>query len=547
VIVKRLSAIENLGSMDVLCSDKTGTLTRGVLELDAALDADGRASQDVLRDACINARFETGLGNPLDAAIVARGDRDGVDTSACRKLDEIPYDFIRKRLSVVVEDRDGHVVLVAKGAATNVLDVCTSVERDGGTVPLDAAERAKLEALFDGWSDAGYRVLGVARKAVPQQAAYGRGDERALVFRGFLLFLDPPKEDARALLADLARLGVRLKIITGDNRRVAVHVAAAVGLDHTRAVTGSQLAGLRDEALWSVAERTDVFAEVDPDQKERIVLALKRAGRVVGYLGDGINDAAALHAADVGISVDQAVDVAKDAADFVLLEHDLGVLRDGVNQGRRTFANTLKYIAITTSANFGNMLSMAVASLFLPFLPLLAKQILLNNFLSDIPGMAIAGDNVDPELVAKPRRWDIDVLKRFMLVFGAISSAFDFVTFALLLFVFEAGVEVFRTGWFVESLLTELAIALVLRTSRPLYRSRAGRWLAASSAAVAALALALPYAPFARLFDLVPLAPALLAALVGVTAGYVLASELAKRRFYAGVRGGRAARGTAPR
>jgi Mg2+-importing ATPase len=501
----------------------------------------------VLRDACLNARFETGLENPLDAAIVARGEREHDDTSACRKHDEIPYDFIRKRLSIVVEEGVEHVVLIAKGAVTNVLDVCTSVERDGGTGPLDAAARGKLEALFDGWSDEGYRVLGVARKIVPRQAAYGRGDERGLVFRGFLLFLDPPKPDAQALLADLARLGVGLKIITGDNRRVAAHVAAAVGLDHTRTVTGSRLAGLRDEALWSVAERTDVFAEVDPDQKERIVLALKRAGRVVGYLGDGINDAAALHAADVGISVDQAVAVAKDAADFVLLDHDLGVLRDGVKQGRRTFANTLKYIAITTSANFGNMLSMAVASLFLPFLPLLAKQILLNNFLSDIPGMAVAGDNVDPELVAEPRRWDIGVLKRFMLVFGAISSVFDFVTFGLLLFVFHASVEVFRTGWFVESLMTELAIALVLRTSRPLHRSRPGPWLAASSAAVATLALALPYAPFAHLFDLVPLAPALLAALVGVTAAYVLASELAKRRFYAGARGGRAARETAAR
>jgi Mg2+-importing ATPase len=533
VIVKRLNAIENLGSMDVLCSDKTGTLTRGVLDLDAALDAAGRASPEVLRDACINAYFETGLKNPLDAAIVARGERERVDTSAYRKLDEIPYDFVRKRLSIAVEEPGGGAVLITKGAVTSVLDVCAAVERDGAAVPLDAAERARLEALFDGWSDTGYRVLGVARSAVPRQAAYGRGDERGLTFRGFLLFLDPPKPDARALLAELTRLGVGLKIITGDNRRVAAHVAAAVGLHAERLATGAELAGLRDEALWSLAERTDVFAEVDPNQKERIVRALKRAGRVVGYLGDGINDAPALYQADVGISVDQAVDVAKDAADFVLLEHDLGVLRDGVKQGRRTFANTIKYIAITTSANFGNMLSMAVASLFMPFLPLLAKQILLNNFLSDIPGMAIAGDDVDPELVAKPRRWDLDVLRRFMLVFGSISSAFDFVTFALLLAVFGAGVDVFRTGWFVESLLTELGIALVLRTARPLHRSRPGRWLVVSSAAVAVLALALPYLPLARLFDLVPLPPALLAALVAVTAAYVIASEWAKRRLHA--------------
>jgi Mg2+-importing ATPase len=543
VIVRQLNAIENLGSMDVLCSDKTGTLTRGVLELDAALDNDGQPSADVLLAACINAHFETGLKNPLDEAIVARAERERIDTSTYRKLDEIPYDFMRKRLSIVVENADGaRITLVTKGAVANVLDVCDHVERGGRATPLDSAELSRLEELFAAWSQQGYRVLGVARKDVARQAVYSRGDEAALLFVGFLLFLDPPKSDVRQTLEGLERLGVCLKIITGDNRLVAAHVAAAVGLDGSSTITGAELARLRDEELWSVAARTDLFAEVDPNQKERIVLALKKAGHVVGYLGDGINDAPALHAADVGISVDQAVDVAKDAADFVLLEHDLGVLRRGVEQGRKTFANTVKYIAITSSANFGNMLSMAAASLFMPFLPLLAKQILLNNFLSDIPGMAIASDNVDPELVAKPRRWDIDALRRFMLGFGAISSVFDFLTFGLLLYVFHAGAELFRTGWFVESLLTELGIALVLRTSRPLHRSRPGAWLAATTAAVAGLALLLPYLPLTAYFGFTPLPAAVLAALVAVTLGYVLCSELAKRRLY-----GRTSRVATPR
>ena len=535
VIVRRLNAIENLGGMDILCTDKTGTLTLGVMELDAALDASGQPSTEVLRDAYINAHFETGLANPLDEAIVARGDREPIDVSACRKVDEVPYDFVRKRLTVVVEESapDGKVVLVTKGAVRNVLDACDRVRQGEGEVALDPAQRSRLEDLFAQWSGSGYRVLGVARKEVAGQPSYDRNDENALVFTGFLLFLDPPKPDIQDTLAALERLGVKLKIVTGDNRLVAAHLAEAVGLKSARILAGSELDALRDEALWSVAERTDLFAEVDPSQKERIVLALKKAGHVVGYLGDGINDAPALHAADVGISVDQAVDVAKDAADFVLLEHDLDVLRRGVEQGRKTFANTMKYISITTSANFGNMLSMAVASLFMPFLPLLAKQILLNNFLSDFPGMTIAGDDVDADLVAKPRRWDIGAIRRFMFGFGLISSVFDFLTFGVLLYVFHAGAELFRTGWFVESLLTELAIALVLRTSRPLWRSKPGRWLWVSSAAVAGLALAIPYLPLIEYFGFVPLPPRVLVVLLAVTAGYVLCSELAKRRFYA--------------
>jgi Mg2+-importing ATPase len=372
-------------------------------------------------------------------------------------------------------------------------------------------------------------VLAVATKSLPRRERFGRDDERELVLAGFLVFSDQPKPGVDATIRALAERGVGLKIITGDVRLVAEHVARAVGIGTPRSLTGDAIAALTDLQLAAVAQSTDVFAEVDPGQKERIVVALRRRGEVVGYLGDGINDAPALHTADVGISVDTAVDVAREAADIVLLEQDLDVLCRGVEQGRKTFANTLKYLSITTSANFGNMLSMAAASLFMPFLPLLAKQILLNNFLSDIPSMTIASDNVDPELVAAPRRWDIAAVRRFMLVFGSISSAFDFLTFAVLLLGFRAGAELFRTGWFMESLLTELAVLLVLRTARAGYRSRPSKWLAASTAAVALVAVALPYVPFARPLGFVPLPWPVLFALLAITLAYVAATELAKR------------------
>jgi len=528
VIVRRLHAIENLGSMTVLCSDKTGTLTRGVLELEDSVDGDGRASAGVLRAAALNARLQSGLENPLDEAIEARAARECGDLAAYRKVDEVPYDFLRKRLSVVVEDA-GSILFITKGAVPGVLDCCSEIRRGDARTPLDAAERRRLDAMFDAWSAAGQRVLAVATKTVPRRERYGHEEEQALALEGFLVFSDLPKPGVDGTIRTLAARGVRLKMITGDVRLVAEHVAAAVGIAAPRTLVGERIAALTDPQLAAIALETEVFAEVDPGQKERIVAALRRRGEVVGYLGDGINDAPALHAADVGISVDTAVDVAREAADFVLLEQDLEVLCSGVAQGRRTFANTLKYLSIVTSANFGNMLSMAAASLFMPFLPLLAKQILLNNFLADIPSMTIASDNVDPELVAAPRRWDIAAVRRFMLGFGSISSAFDFITFAVLLLGFGAGAELFRTGWFLESLLTELAVLLVLRTRRPAFRSRPGRWLALSAGVVGVLALALPYLPFAGLLGFVPLPWHVLAALLVVTAAYVATSELAKR------------------
>ena len=365
-----------------------------------------------------------------------------------------------------------------------------------------------------------------------RSGSYTRADERELCFAGFLLFLDPPKEDVRQTVIDLAQRGVQLKIITGDNQKVARHVAQAVNLPDVTVMTGRELNEMGDGALMHEAQRTTVFAEVDPNQKERIILALQKTGHVVGYMGDGINDALALHTADVGISVDTAVDVAKDAADFVLLRKDLGILRRGIDEGRMTFANTLKYIMTTISANFGNMFSMAAASIFLPFLPLLASQILLNNFLSDIPATAIAGDRVDHEWVERPRRWDTVFIRNYMLLFGLISSLFDFLTFGALLWVFQAAPEEFRTGWFLESLMTELVIALVVRTRRPFWRSRPATLLLATTVAVLAVTLALPYLPFSSIFGFVPLPASLLAAMIGLTIAYVFAVEAGKKWFY---------------
>ena len=533
VIVRHLNSIENFGSMDVLCTDKTGTLTEGVVRLDGALDTKGQPSKAVLRYAYLNSHFQTGLINPLDEAIQAYALQAGLDISAEQKVAEIPYDFVRKRLSVVTVDPQGERTLITKGALDKVLSICDSVQTGDGVQSLHATSRARIEQQYSEWSAKGFRVLGLATRAVDRQPdAYSRTDEHALTFAGFLLFFDPPKSDVQQVIVDLAKRGVQLKIITGDNQKVARHVAEAVNLPVMGVLTGSELADLGDEALWHLAERTTIFAEVDPNQKERIILALRKTGHVVGYMGDGINDAPALQAADVSLSVDTAVDVAKDAADFVLLRTDLSILREGIDEGRKTFANTLKYILTTISANFGNMFSMAGASMFLPFLPLLASQILLNNFLSDIPAITIAGDNVDPEWVVKPRRWNTKFIRNYMVLFGLVSSLFDFLTFGILLLLFRASPEEFRTGWFIESLLTELVIALVVRTRHPFFRSRPGTLLLVSTVVFIVITLVLPYLPFSSVFGFIPLPAPLLLTVIGLTAVYVLATELAKTYFY---------------
>lgn len=532
VIVRRLSAIENLGSMDVLCTDKTGTLTAGVVQLDGALDVQGEPSAVVLRDAYLNAFFQTGLANALDEAILAKAQVEQL-AAAESKIDEIPYDFVRKRLSIVVQAADGQHRLITKGALDNVLAVCTQVQAEQGPVPFDRAHEKQIRQRYAEWSAQGYRVLGVATKPVALATNLAHSDESSLIFCGFLIFFDPPKASVQQTLLDLTQLGVQVKIITGDNRLVAAHVADVVGMPVTGLLTGAEIGTMSDEALWQRAKTTTIFAEIDPNEKERIILALRKMGHVVGYMGDGINDAPALHAADVGISVDTAVDVAKEAADFVLLKQDLDVLRQGIEEGRRTFANTLKYVFTTTSANFGNMFSMAGASLFLPFLPLLAKQILLNNFLSDFPSLTIAADNVDPELVANPRRWDIKFIRDMMVIFGLISSLFDFLTFGLLIFIVQAAPAAFRTGWFVESLMTELFITLVLRTRRSIFNSKPGFYLWLSTLAVTIVAIAIPYLPVGPLLGFTPLPLYALLLLLGITALYVAVSEVAKRLYFA--------------
>jgi P-type Mg2+ transporter len=538
VIVRRLAMIENFGSMDVLCTDKTGTLTLGVVQLDGALDVSGQPSDRVSRLAYLNAHFQTGLANPLDEAILAHAQPD---ISGVEKVDEIPYDFVRKRLSVVVREPGGPPVLISKGALDNVLAICSQVHVGEGSTLLDDARRAEIQVRFSAWSEQGYRVLGVAaRQGMDEARIYTRDDEEGMTFFGFLLFFDPPKPGVTETIADLEELGVKLKIITGDNRLVALHTARSVGLEVTGVLTGAELHDLRDEALWQAVERTNLFSEVDPNEKERIILALRKRGHVVGYMGDGINDAPALHAADVGISVDTAVDVAKEAADFVLIQqdpsqgsgHSLAVLHEGIVQGRRTFANTLKYVFMATSANFGNMFSMAGASLFLPFLPMLPKQILLMNFLTDLPEMTIASDNVDDVFVRQPHRWDIRFIRRFMLVFGPLSSVFDYLTFGLLFWLLRAGEVEFHTGWFVESVVSAALVVMVLRTRLPLGRSRPGRALLSVTAGMLLVTVLLPYTPLAGPLGFQPLPPLYLLAIATIVIAYLAATELVKHWFY---------------
>jgi len=545
VIVRRLEAIEMLGSLDVVCTDKTGTITSGEVTLAAAVDPTGAPSSDVLASAFLNAALETGIANALDAAVVKAGVTADLSADGVTKLDEIPYDFSRRRLTVAVaQPGDTQHRLIAKGAVAEILAVCGSVRGSNGDIPLDEAHRAQLLGYVAGQGAQGRRVLAVAERMIAPQSRYRVSDERDFVLAGFLLFDDPPKPGAREALQALARLGVAVKVISGDNRYVAAHVAREVGLDPQAILTGPEIAAMRDEALWHEAERAQLFVEIDPQQKQRIVHALRRRGHAVGFLGDGINDAPALHEADVGISVEGAVDVARESADVVLLTADLDVLREGVEGGRRTFANTMKYIAITTSANFGNMVSMAVAVPLLPFLPLLPKQILFNNLLSDLPSMAIASDTVDPERLDRPQRWNVREIARFMLVFGAVSSLFDGVTFLLLLKVVHADAATFHTAWFLVSLLTELAVVLVLRTWRAAWQSRPSGMLLWSTLAVSALALCLPFlGEEARMLGFVPLAVDEMVAALGVVAAYIFVTEMTKqlyaRRFTSSVRRGR--------
>lgn len=529
VIVKRLDAIEDFGAMSILATDKTGTMTTGVVVLEGALGVDGEPSPRVRRLARLNARFQAGFSNPIDDAILAEGDQD---VAGSRRLDELPYDFSRKRLSVLIEE-DGAGRIVTKGALDSVLAVCGRAELPSGEVVDLPSVAASIRERYESLSEEGLRVLGVATRDAGAARRLVAADESDLTFVGFLTFLDPPKSGAAATLRELAEVGISVRMVTGDNRLVAAHVAQMVGLDPVAVVTGAEVQAMDDAALATRARETQIFAEIEPIQKERVIRALRSSGAVVGYLGDGINDAPALHAADVGLSVDTAADVAKEAAAIVLLEKDLGVLLKGVRQGRRTFANTMKYVFVTTSANFGNMVSLAAAAAFLPFLPLLADQILLLNFLSDFPATTIATDAVDPEQLDLPHSWDIGFVRDFMVFFGGISSLFDLLTFGVLRWGFAADAMAFRSGWFLESVATELAVLLVLRTRRPFFRSRPSRLLFVSSVGVAALTVAIPYSPLAAPLGLEGPPLPVLGALAMITLLYVVATEGVKRRFYA--------------
>nr|WP_227990661.1 magnesium-translocating P-type ATPase [Flavisolibacter ginsenosidimutans] len=527
VIVKKLSAIQNLGEIDVLCCDKTGTITEGVVQLQTAADSDAAKEQALLRYAYLNASFESGFANPIDEAIRQQKE---IDITGYTKCDEVPYDFIRKRLSIVAE-KDGRHLMITKGSFNTVLDVCTTAEEGSDLVPITAKKDA-LKKQFEAYSDKGFRVLAIAVKDVTGDPVINKDDECEMIFAGLLLFADPLKEDVLGSIQKLRSKGVSLKIITGDNYRVAQYIASQINLSPEKIVTGAELATMNAEELKAKVAATDLFAETLPAQKEAIIKALQNSGCSVGYLGDGINDASALKAADVGISVQGAVDVAKEAADMVLLDRHLDVINNGIEEGRKTFMNTLKYIFVTTSANFGNMFSMAIASLLLPFIPLLPIQILLNNFLSDIPAFGIASDAVDKELVRRPQKWNIAAIRRFMVVFGLQSSLFDFATFGLLYFVFRATPPTFRTAWFTESLLTQVMILWVIRTKRPFFKSKPAGYLRYATLAVFVVGVSLSYWPFAKLFAFLPLPLSLLAGILLITLAYLLLSEQTKRWVY---------------
>lgn len=540
VIVKHLEAMQNFGSIDVLCSDKTGTLTSGEMALDQHVDPFGAQSEKVFLLAYLNSLHETGVNNPLDQAIkqsrnsnpldAAVLHHDHPDIHAYLKIDEIPFDFERRRVSIVTE-HENERLLITKGAPESVLPVCTAYELDGQQHQLDSAARARAETTYRGLCAKGFRMLAVAYASVPLKEIYRAADEKDLVLAGFLTFSDPPLDSAKLAIQDLNRDGIQVKILTGDNELVTEHICSQVGLDVGRIILGDELERMSDPALAHVVEQTAVFARVSPAQKNRIILALKYRSHVVGYLGDGINDAPSLHAADVGISVSTGVDVAKDAADFILLEPSLAVLHEGILEGRKAFGNVMKYLLMGTSSNFGNMFSMAAASLFLPYLPMLPTQILLNNFLYDLAQVTIPTDHVDRTFIHKPQRWNVSLIRDFMIYIGPISSIYDFLTFFALLRVFHASEQFFHSGWFVESLATQTLVIFVIRTAGNPFHSRPSLPLALTTVAVVLGGVVLPFTKLGGLLGFTPLPVEFLLFILSATVTYLLLVHLIKRRL----------------
>jgi Mg2+-importing ATPase len=530
VIVRRLPAVHDLGSMDVLCTDKTGTLTEAQIRLEKHLDPRGRDSARVLELAFLNSSMETGLKNPLDQAILRHTE---VDVSAWRKLDEVQFDFERRRVSVLA-DNGRERLLVLKGACEDVLKHSTRYEADGPEhlLALDDTARRSVAQRFDALSREGFRVLGIAWKETAREQVHAVvDDETELVFAGFAAFEDPPKASAAEAVRALTASGVAVKIVTGDNELVTQHLCAELGLRVSGVLTGSEIHVMTDPALAARAEGVSLFCRVTPPQKNRVIQALRSRRHVVGYLGDGINDAPSIHSADVGLSVDGAVDVAKEAADLILLDHDLGVVHRGVLEGRRTFGNIMKYVMMGTSSNFGNMFSMAGGTLMLPFLPMLPVQILVNNFLYDVSEIPIPLDSVDPESLERPRHWDLSSIRNFMLIVGLVSSIFDFLTFYVLRRL-RAGEGLFHTGWFVESLATQVLVIFVIRTRGNPLRSRPSMILTATSLAVVAVATALPYTPLGAGLGFVPVPGLFFLILAGMVVAYLAMVQVVKTWFY---------------
>ncbi|MFA7080564.1 MAG: magnesium-translocating P-type ATPase, partial [Candidatus Bathyarchaeia archaeon] len=530
VIVKRLSAIENFGSMNVLCTDKTGTLTENRIKLVLNVNLEGEEDKKVFLNSFLNSNFQTGLKSPLDEAILKHKE---IDVSKYNKIDEVPFDFIRRRVSVVVEEL-GQRFFVAKGAPEEIMKVCSYYEQREVIADLNEEAQKNILQKYDEYSARGLRVLGVAYKRLKEEKkTYSINDEVDMIFLGFVAFLDPPKETAKQSLQLLTRAGIELKILTGDNELVTRKVCEDLGLEIKGIAVGNDLANKTDEALMAIVEEANVFCRVNPIQKDRIISLLKTNGHVVGYMGDGINDAPSLKNCDVGISVDNAVDVARESADIILSKNDLTVLAEGVFEGRKTFGNTMKYIMIGVSSNFGNMFSVAGAAIFLTFLPMLPVQILLNNLLYDISQSTITTDKVDEEYIERPKRWDMTFIKRFMISLGPVSSIFDFLTFFIMLYIFNAGPALFRTAWFVESIITAVIVVFVIRTRRrPFWKSKPSRYLIFSSIAIIVFALIVPNTPLGQIFGFVPLPPLFFGILILIIGAYVILAEVIKGYFY---------------
>lgn len=527
VIVKKLSSIFNLGEISILCSDKTGTITEGTVVAKDFVNVYGQPDDQVRLFAFLNASMQQGFTNPVDQAICALD----LDNRGFAKLGEIPYDFIRKRLSILVGFEE-KATIISKGALANILQVCQFVpSQTGGLQQLDEKMRSDINDRFEGFSKEGYRVLGIASKVFGRNKM-SREDEKEMTFMGFLLLEDPLKESSISSIKRLGEMQVQFKIITGDNRYAAAHIAQKLGISQPQILTGDELNQMSPEALLNRALKTDVFSEIEPHQKVRIVKALQQAKQVVAYIGDGINDVAAINAADAGISTSNAVDAAKQAADFVLLEKDLSVLADGIEEGRKSFVNSMKYIFITTGATFGNMFSVAAASLLLPFLPMLPKQILLTNFITDLPALAIASDNVDQQQLASPGRWNMKLIRNFMIVFGLHSSLFDFLTFYVLYFHFHLTGAAFRTGWFLESVITELLILLVIRTKVSFFKSKPGNLLLLIAVFSLIMAIYLPWSPFAMSLGLMGVPITQVLVLLGILTAYMITADWLKVWFF---------------